>query len=224
MKVTCISASNVRAKKNDSASVKMCEQVGELIKLEANQNVDVDILPLLDYELSPCIMCGECADDNICIYDEDFNKILASLNESDGVVLIAPLYASIPAKLIMLLEKLQELAYIRYVENDVKGTKEKFMLADKPVAIIGHGGMPEDYDQIDVEQYYIDKLVKPLSDIIKSVQMKVVPQNDERPNGLALGIKRMEKKEGKFFPEMVHDWESISERMKPLVANLIDRV
>jgi hypothetical protein len=57
MKYTCISAANIEPARANSASTHTCELIGELLA-EEDRDAQVTILPLIDYELRPCRMCG----------------------------------------------------------------------------------------------------------------------------------------------------------------------
>ncbi len=57
MQIICISAANVEPAREYSASTRACELIGALAQAECD--VQVDILPLIDYELTPCRMCGK---------------------------------------------------------------------------------------------------------------------------------------------------------------------
>jgi hypothetical protein len=53
MKVARISVANIEVARNHSASVHACELVRDLLR-EERPDVEVEIIPLLDYEMKPC--------------------------------------------------------------------------------------------------------------------------------------------------------------------------
>lgn len=215
MKIICLSASNVKSVKENSASTRVCKIIKDYVGNEYNGEIDVEIITLVDSELSPCIMCCECNETGKCTYDEAFNNIVSKISEADGLFVVCPHYAPIPSKLIMLLEKIEELAFIHYCSKKT----EKFITANKPVAIIGHGGMAGD-----VDEYYKNALLEPLSKVFKALQMDVVGINEEWPNGVVFGLKDAKFVEGSLLPEMKHDWEDISNRVIPLINSLIQKI
>ena len=79
MQIICISASNVELAREHSASTRACEVIRELVQAECD--AQVNILPLIDYELTPCRMCGKCLAAGKCIRDNAFNQIYARLAE-----------------------------------------------------------------------------------------------------------------------------------------------
>lgn len=104
MHATIISASNILHTHKQSTSYR----ISEIVKSALIQNeVTADILDLRDYNLSPCIGYGKCIDTRRCCCDNDFNEIYNKLVDSDSIFFVSPHYASIPAKLSMLLEKME---------------------------------------------------------------------------------------------------------------------
>ena len=79
MQIICISVSNVEPAREYSVSTRACEVIRELAQAECDAQVDV--LPLIDYELTPCRMCGKCLAAGNCIRDNAFNQIYARLAE-----------------------------------------------------------------------------------------------------------------------------------------------
>lgn len=211
MKITCISASNVENARQHSASTRTCELVRDLFRKEYLPGAQVNIVRLLDYEFTPCRMCGECFVGGECTRDADFNEIYALLRASDAVFVVCPHYAHIPAKLTMLLEKLQEICYLNACAN----AEYRFPLYCKPVALIAHGGQTED-----ALPYYRRALLEPLANAFAAVQMHVVPLDAENPHGAVFGIRSINAHTDSIFVEVEHDWDAIRARIAPLVRNV----
>lgn len=212
--ITCISTSNVKNMKNNSVSTKVCGLINDIIKEKSKDEIKVNIIPLADYEFKPCIMCGECSDTGKCISDESFNEIYSRILESDGIFLVVPHYATIPSKLTMILEKIQEFCFIHYCKHN----KSHFALYKKPVGIIAHGGQ-EISDE--VLKYYKKALLDVVANSLTGVGMQIIGTNDDYPNGVIFGIKDMKEVEGKLLPNMVHDMNEIKERITPLINNML---
>lgn len=217
MRITCISASNTKSLGEKSASVK----VGHTIKSIINQvkpDIEVDVLSLMNYELRPCHLCGKCGSNSICPFDEDFNKIYDVLSQSDRFFFIVPYYSPIPSKLMILFEKINEILYANWL-NDPNYASP---IQNKPVGIIGHGGMVENDQILDI---YHERLITPISNTLRGFQLQVVPYNEQFKYGVPFGLTKEEdlyEVEGKIFPNIDHDWDFIQNRIKPLVLNVLN--
>ena len=218
MKIICISASNVKNMRNNSVSTKTCEFIKDIVLSKYQKDAEVEIVRLLDYDLQPCIMCTGCAETGLCLYDEAFNQIYSQLIESDGIFVVCPHYATIPVKLVMILEKLQEMAFILMCKNQRSGKKDKFTLLGKPIVIIGHGGMTGE-----IEEPYTKALLDPLSYAFASVQMKVIGLNEEK-KGVVFGVKDYVMTDEKLLPDAVHDWDQIQQIISPIIKNMFELI
>jgi len=217
MIITCISTSNVKSMKDNSASTKVCNIVRDIINEDTGEEVKVNIVSLMEYDFKPCTMCAKCSDARKCINDEDFNEIYSLLQESDGIFLVVPHYAPIPSKLMMIMEKLQEHCFVGYCKDN----NSKFSLHKKPVAIIGHGGQQTSEP---VLKYYKKAILDLVANSLAGVGMKITAVNEEWPNGVTFGLKDMVMSEGSLLPDMVHDWDEIRTTIAPLVNNLLTEI
>lgn len=213
MKITCISAANVEPARKHSASTRACELIRELAQAECD--VQVEILPLIDYELTPCRMCGQCLAAGECIRDNAFNQIYAKLAETDAVFVVCPHYAPLPSKLMMLLEKLEEICYLNWCQNQQYQT----IIYRKPIGLVAHGGQP-----MDAASYYKTALLDPLALAFASIQMRVARVDEQWPNGVAFGIQKLSLPPGEIFVRIEDDWEAIRSRLAPLVKNVLAQV
>jgi multimeric flavodoxin WrbA len=213
MKITCISASNIEVARQNSASTRACALVGELLAEENLPDLEVDILSLIDFDLIPCRMCGGCVKAGSCIHDEAFNAVYDRLKAADALFLVVPHYAPIPSKVMILLEKLEEMAYLGWVQDPTY----PLPLSGKPVGVIGHGGQGSE-----ALRYYKTALLDPVSGALASVGMKVVSAGEDWPNGVTFGIKSLRKREGSVFVEIEHNWEEVRGKIAPLVRNMAE--
>jgi len=119
MKFVCISASNVSKMDHDGTSAKVGRTIGEMIR---NQKTDAgfELINLMDSRLYPCIMCAKCFRTNRCAHDLAFNELFDKMVKADGLFMVVPHYALIPAKLTIVLEKVQEFAFL-HVYNKMSG-------------------------------------------------------------------------------------------------------
>jgi len=215
MKIACISASNVEMARGRSASTRACELVEEIARRLHPADLEVTILPLLDYELKACRMCGKCLELGECYRDEAFNQLYHEILKADAVFLVCPHYAPIPSKVMVITEKLEEMAYLNWCANP----NYLSPLKDKPVGIIAHGGQQEQ-----ALPYYKAALLDPLAGAFGSVQMRVIGINEKWPNGMAFGITNLWKPDDSVFVTIEHDWEGVKARIEPLVAKMLEAV
>ena len=104
-KILCISASN-RIRAVETNSYRKCK----IILDEAEKHISDmqgEIIEMQRHTLCPCNDCSECLNSRRCSADDDFNIIYEKIIACDILFIVSPHYASIPAKLIMLLEKWQ---------------------------------------------------------------------------------------------------------------------
>jgi NAD(P)H-dependent FMN reductase len=151
-------------------------------------------------------MCEECMPSNKCTRNPDFNKLTDKLKTSDGIFFVIPHYAPVPSKLIILFEKIEEIFFL----NTCQDKKFSFSLSDKPVGIIAHGGMIENY-----EKYYQENILVPMKNVLRAIRMDVI-EIDDKP-GVMFGAKDYNEQEKTITPGIEHDWEMIKQKVTPLV-------
>jgi len=135
MKIVCVSASNVRHAGEASTSLRVCRLLGDLIHRH-DSGAAVETVRLVDYDLKPCVGCGKCFRVGRCAEDEAFNEVYSRLVGADGLFVVSAHYAPIPARLSMLLEKVEQLAFLPRFHD----AERRSPLYRKPVGIVGHGG------------------------------------------------------------------------------------
>jgi multimeric flavodoxin WrbA len=212
MKITCISAANIEVARNNSTSVHACELVRDLLQSE-QPDAEVEIVPLIDYEMMPCYMCGKCLEKQRCARDEAFNHVLEKMIAADGIFIVVPHYAPLPSKLMILFEKMEEIAYLNWCADSAY----RFPLHEKPAGVIGHGGQQPTEA---VLAYYKRMLVEPVAAALSSLSVRVIGAGDDWPNGVAFGIRSISKRDDSIFVDIQHDWEEVRRRIAPLVHNV----
>ena len=213
MKYTCISAANIEPARANSASTHTCELIRDLLVAQ-DAGAQVTILPLIDYELRPCRMCGQCLTGGFCTRDEAFNAVYRAMRAADAVFLVCPHYAPLPSKVMILMEKLEEIAFLNYCAD----ANCRLPLYRKPVGIVAHGGRIEDAAAL---AYYRTALLEPLATDLESVQMRVIGAGEEAPRGVVFGIKTLSMRPGSIFVDITQDWEAVRQRLVPLVTNVV---
>jgi len=212
VRIVCLSASNIEVNRTHSASTHACALVREILDEQSRDlQAEVEIVPLLDYELRPCRMCGKCFDTGQCARDPAFNQVLAKMTAADGLFLVCPHYAPIPSKVMILLEKLEEMAFLKSCADQNFHSS----LFGKPMGIIAHGGQPEA-----ALPYYKTALLEPLANAFRAVQVKVIGMNEQWPDGAAFGIKSITMPQDSLFVQIEHDWKAIRSQITPLVLNV----
>ncbi|MDF2544082.1 MAG: hypothetical protein K0S47_3800 [Herbinix sp.] len=220
MRITCVSASNNKFSGDKSTSINVCHKIKEIIMNETREEAIIDIIPLKDYDIKTCNLCGACSKVGYCIYDGDFNKLLKILEASQGIFLVVPHYSPIPAKLIMIFEKINEITYAGWLNNPVYQSP----FNNKAIGIIGHGGMVESEENL---RYYHDHLVTPVAQTLKALSFNVVKLNDDFSNGVTFGLSDdscLKKVDNSIFPDIIQDWTMIEERIKLIVKNVIKTI
>jgi multimeric flavodoxin WrbA len=216
MKVMCISASNIKHKKHDSASTYACRLIEEIVMNRTGNSTVVEIVPLTEYEPNPCIGCGKCYETNTCIHDETFNVIYQKMQGSDCLFIVSPHYAPIPAKLSMILEKIEEMAYLHWFHDN----SFKAALYNKPVGIIGHGGS----DDRNALRAYKSVILDNIADALQTCMLDVVGNGDAFPNGVVFMMDKYARDENSIFPLQTYDWNRIKTEIAPLVENVLKKL
>ena len=170
-------------------------------------------MPLIDYELRPCRMCGQCFASGFCTRDEAFNAVYREMIAADAVFLVCPHYAPLPSKVMVLMEKLEEIAFLNYCADQ----NCRLPLYQKPVGIVAHGGRIEDAGAL---AYYQTALLEPLAMDLASVQMRVICGCEESPKRVVFGIKTIAMRPDSIFVDITQDWEAVRLHLAPLVANV----
>lgn len=212
VKIVCISAANIEVARNHSASVRACQVVKDLFLAE-QPSAEVEIVPLIDYDMKSCQMCGKCYPSQRCAVDAAFNQVFEKLISADGIFLVVPHYAPLPSKLMILMEKMQEISYLHWCGN----SDYRFPMTDKPVGIIGHGGQESNPE---TRAYYKRMLVEPMAMAFRSISMQVIGGGEDCRNGVSFGIRSLTKRPDSIFVDIEYDWDEVRQRVTPLVRNL----
>ena len=213
LRIICISASNIKHAGNNSTSLKACNLIEAMINKYTFNKIDVEIVSLVEYEFMPCIGCGKCYSLNECPLDKDFNEVYSLICNADALFIVSAHYAPIPSKLSILLEKVEQLAFLKRFNDE----SYRSPLYGKPVGIIGHGGGTEEIHK-DYEASVIDSIWNALS---YPVEMDIVGVDEEQPRGITFPVRNVTKAEGSIFPVQEYDWDDIEKRMFTLVNNII---
>lgn len=216
MRVLNISASNMVHAKKESTSLEVCQIIEKIIKTKLTGNdIQIENVRLVDAGLSPCTGCGKCFMMNKCATDDCFNNIYSRIAQSDALFIVSPHYAPVPAKLCMLLEKMEQISFL----NRFHDINYRPIVCKKPVGIIAHGGGSDDA----ALRSYKDMVLDTIANALQTIMMDVVGLNDEWPTGIAFPVKEVLQGEDEIFPLQLYDWADVENRVTPLVLNVIEK-
>lgn len=111
---------------------------------ETKPRIRTQTVHLSTLEIGPCQGCYDvCAKTPYkCVVKDDFQGLLAKMEDADGLVIGSPLYFPVPSRVVALCERLVCLAYF----HDMRGHKGTHLFEDKPCAFVSAtgGGDPMD--------------------------------------------------------------------------------
>jgi multimeric flavodoxin WrbA len=216
MLIACISSSNIKHAGENSTSLKVCKLIKEMVGRKITGNIQVDIIPLVNFEIKPCIGCGECYKEDKCKNDNEFNNIYSILCKANALFVVSAHYAPIPSKLAMLLEKIEQLAFLKRFNDE----SYRSPLFEKPVGIIGHGGGTGE-----MHKYYKEPVIDSIWNALSyPVEMNIVGVDAEQPRGVTFPVKHVYKADSSIFPMQEYDWSNIKRRLEPLVCKVIEEM
>lgn len=204
MKVLCISASNILHSKENSISQIVCSKISEIL---SEKKILCETVDLRGFRLQPCIGCGKCFERKRRCNDTDFNTIYKKMIESDAIFFVSPHYAPIPAKLSMILEKMEEITFLHWWKDN----EYKSELYGIPTGIVSHGGASEW-----ALKSYKAMVNDTIANALDTIQCKTVPYNSEWNTGISLPVHRVLEKDG-FFSIQKYDWNLITQKLKDYI-------
>lgn len=212
MRILCISASNINSKSFDeSTSYKICKSISSC--LINQKDIKTEIIDLRAYNLSPCTGCGKCYATHRCCHDKEFDAIYNKIIDSNVIFIVSPHYAPIPAKLSMLLEKMEQITFLHW-GKDNSYQSEVYNL---PTGIISHGG-GADW----ALQEYKRMVNDTIANALVTIQMKVIPYSDDWNTGIALPVKNAKFIVEDIFPKQEYNWDEINEKIAEYVDLVIN--
>ncbi len=178
MKLLCISASNnYRKGMKETSSLRICRRIVEEVKKKA-PCTSCDIIELKEYELNPCTNCLTCLENKRCVRDGAFNGIYERIIDCDVLFIVSPHYAPIPAKLCMVLEKMESISFNPWLKDNSYQSE----VYDIATGLISHGGTGEDWALREYKRVVND----PIANALATIQLKLVPFNDQWKTGISI--------------------------------------
>jgi len=81
--------------------------INEIEKVFKENEIEYEILAIGNKNIRGCVACNYCGDNGKCVFNDDVNKANAILKESDGLILVSPVYYASPnGTLISFLDRL----------------------------------------------------------------------------------------------------------------------
>ncbi len=81
--------------------------INEIEKVFKENDIEYEVLFIGNKNIRGCIACNYCSDNGECVFKDDINKAGKILKESDGLVLVSPVYYGSPnGTLISFLDRL----------------------------------------------------------------------------------------------------------------------
>lgn len=81
--------------------------INEIEKVFKGNDIEYEVLLIGNKNIRGCIACNYCSDNGECVFKDDVNKAGKILKESDGLVLVSPVYYGSPnGTLISFLDRL----------------------------------------------------------------------------------------------------------------------
>ena len=211
MKILSISATNIQHSQKNSMSLLLCNKIAEFLNCK---EIQCEVIDLRDYTLHPCIGCGKCFSSKRCSADSDFNKIYNKITRSDGIYFISPHYAPIPAKLSMVLEKMEQITFLHWWKDNTY----KSELYGLPAGIISHGG-GSDWALKSYKAMVNDTIANALD----TIQCKVVPYDEEWNTGISIPVQRV-MEDSDIFPIQEYDWPMIDQKIKDYIEIFLRKI
>lgn len=207
LRILCISASNnFRPGIKETYSYQICKSVLDEAKKHI-AGMEGEIVELKNLDLSPCRDCVKCLSSRRCATDDTFNRLYEKIIACDILFIVSPHYAPIPAKLCMLLEKMEEITFYRW-DKDTSYQSEVYGIK---TAVIAHGGgSGNEVAQADgISQKDYKKVVNdPIANALHTIQLKLIPYDDEWNTGIVvkpeIAEQGFDKKIGQYVRQVLN--------------------
>ncbi|MCI8613859.1 MAG: flavodoxin family protein [Lachnospiraceae bacterium] len=204
----CILASNKKEDQGKSISYYICKKIfGALDR----KGISCELLNLRNYVLSPCTGCGACRVEDGCGKDNEFNRIYEKLSSADYLFFVSPQSITIPAKLCILFEKMEQVSF-RQRGDDYNSQSE---LHGKLAGIISYD-KGDNWSRGDCKIMVHDTI----SIILAALGLKVIPYNSEWNTGIFLTVRNIPAGNETLLVKE-HDWKIMEETVRRYVEVIV---
>lgn len=187
-KAICISASNIVKNQKQSTSHHISTIIKEAL---SKKNISCEIIDLRELTLMPCNECDGCCQCRRCSQDTEFNRIYEKVAGADYLFFASPHCAPIPAKLSMLLEKMEKMSSLHKRKEHDGLSKSDGILA----GIISYGDVDWEASKGQIPAALQEKLLRYkvmvndiIADALNRMNMRTVPYNSKWNTGIALPV------------------------------------
>ncbi len=119
----------------------------------------------------------------------------------------SPHYAPIPAKVSMLLEKMEQITFLHWWKDNSYRSE----LYHLPAGIISHGGGAQW-----ALKNYKAMVNDTIANALETIQCRVIPFDSEWNTGISLPISKIEETDS-IFPVQRYDWDSIRQKLEEYI-------
>lgn len=204
MNIVCISASNmVLPPREGSTSLRICESIRRTVEAIDSQ-ARVDIIQLRSMSLQPCNGCGGCFHTHRCVVQDGFQDIYERIAAAQAVFFVAAHTAPFPAKLVALLERMEQLAFLPWARDNAHRAATHGIAA----GIVSHGGGGE-WALPSYKRMVNDTIANALD----TIQMRVISFDEQWNAGISLPVAQVTNPVDSLFPCQQYDWVELEGRI-----------
>jgi multimeric flavodoxin WrbA len=137
---------------------------------------EFDFIKMSEIKIEGCVDCKECSRTGVCILpsgkNDMFHNVFDRLKNADVILIVTPVYAPIPSRLVAMFERLLSVSYysneIGKLERPLKNKKTAIVSYDSgkigdetPIKIIFQKFLMDNYDFFNVNYNYINIEINP---------------------------------------------------------------
>ncbi len=97
---------NIIAINSSKRKINTYKVISEVKQILSNEEINVEIINLFDYDIESCIGCENCLIKGNCVFDDDVTRIMDKMKSSNGIILTSPVYMeNVTGKLKVFLDR-----------------------------------------------------------------------------------------------------------------------
>lgn len=189
-------------------SLRICESIRRAIG-NIDSQARVDIVQLRSIPLQSCNGCGGCFHIHRCVVDDGFQDIYDRITSAQAVFFVAAHTAPIPAKLVALLERMEQIAFLPWARDNAHRAATHGIAA----GIVSHGGGGEW-----ALPSYKSMVNDTIANALDTIQMRVIPFDEQWNTGISLPVAQVTNPADSPFPCQQYDWPELEGRIAAYAA------
>jgi multimeric flavodoxin WrbA len=200
---------------NKSKDINNSTQIGIAIKNITSKKVET--ITIKDYNITSCELCGKCVNAHNCVLDTEYRRLIEKIGNPDILFFVVPYYSPYPSKLMIFLEKLNEIFYSGWIKDN----SYLHHLQKTKTGLIVHGGIVHNQKVI---SHYKKNLSIPLSFTLKSLGFKLIEDDNKFKDGFALALEDESSMtySNDVFPVVKHNDKYLESMLKDYVNLVIN--